>query len=76
MVNIAIVGVGFMGMIHYLAAAKAAGAKVVALAAATPRSWLATGRASRATSGRVAPDGPIRRDLLPGFRGHAGGSPR
>jgi predicted dehydrogenase len=31
MVNIGIVGIGFMGMIHYLAAAKVGGAKVVAL---------------------------------------------
>ena len=36
MVKIAIVGVGFMGMIHYLAAARASGAKVVALCSRDP----------------------------------------
>jgi predicted dehydrogenase len=36
-VGIGIVGIGFMGMIHYLAAAKAAGAKVVALCSRDPK---------------------------------------
>src|ERR1700677_4534473 len=37
MVGIGVVGIGFMGMIHYLAAAKAAGAKVVALCSRDPK---------------------------------------
>lgn len=37
MVGIGIVGIGFMGMIHYLAAAKAAGARVVALCSRDPK---------------------------------------
>jgi predicted dehydrogenase len=37
MVKIGIVGVGFMGMVHYLAVAKAAGARVVALCSRDPR---------------------------------------
>ena len=37
MVGIGIVGVGFMGMIHYLAAAKLAGGKVVALCSRDPK---------------------------------------
>ena len=37
MVKIGIVGVGFMGMIHYLAAGKAAGAQVVALCSRDPK---------------------------------------
>jgi predicted dehydrogenase len=36
MVGIGIVGIGFMGMIHYLAAAKASGARVVALCTRDP----------------------------------------
>src|SRR5215208_6326840 len=36
MVGIGIVGIGFMGMIHYLAAAKLSGAKVVALCSRDP----------------------------------------
>jgi predicted dehydrogenase len=36
-VGIGIVGIGFMGMIHYLAAAKAAGARVVALCSRDPK---------------------------------------
>src|SRR3954471_14037336 len=36
MTGIGIVGIGFMGMIHYLAAAKLAGAKVVALCSRDP----------------------------------------
>ena len=54
MVGIGIVGIGFMGMIHYLAAAKAAGRGSSPCAVATPRSWPETGRASRAISGRAA----------------------
>ena len=37
MVGIGIVGIGFMGMIHYLAAGKAAGARVVALCSRDPK---------------------------------------
>jgi predicted dehydrogenase len=37
MVQIGIVGVGFMGMIHYLAAAKATGAKVAAICSRDPK---------------------------------------
>src|SRR3954447_14383926 len=37
MVGIGIVGIGFMGMIHYLAAGKLSGAKVVALCSRDPR---------------------------------------
>jgi predicted dehydrogenase len=37
MVGIGIVGVGFMGMIHYLAARKSAGAKVVAICSRDPK---------------------------------------
>jgi len=37
MVGIGVVGIGFMGMIHYLAAAKVAGGKVVALCSRDPK---------------------------------------
>ena len=37
MVGIGIAGIGFMGMIHYLAARKVAGAKVVALCSRDPK---------------------------------------
>ena len=37
MVRIGIVGIGFMGMIHYLAAARATGARVVALCSRDPK---------------------------------------
>src|SRR6516164_8950683 len=37
MVRIGIVGIGFMGMIHYLAARRLEGAKVVALCSRDPR---------------------------------------
>ncbi len=37
MVGIGIVGIGFMGMIHYLAASKLAGGKVVALCSRDPK---------------------------------------
>src|SRR4051794_15109725 len=37
MVGIGIVGIGFMGMIHYLAAVKVAGAKVAALCSRDPK---------------------------------------
>ena len=37
MVGIGIVGIGFMGMIHYLAAAKLSGAKAVALCSRDPK---------------------------------------
>ena len=37
MIGIGIVGIGFMGMIHYLAAGKAAGARVVALCSRDPK---------------------------------------
>ena len=37
MVGIGIVGIGFMGMIHYLAAQKASGARVVALCSRDPK---------------------------------------
>jgi predicted dehydrogenase len=37
MINIGIVGIGFMGMIHYLAAGKAADARVVALCSRDPK---------------------------------------
>ena len=36
MVGIGVVGIGFMGMIHYLASEKLAGAKVVALCSRDP----------------------------------------
>ena len=44
-----------MGMIHYLAAQRASGLKSLPCAAVTPRSSLATGRASRAISALAAP---------------------
>src|SRR5580704_8960056 len=37
MVNIGVVGIGFMGMIHYMAYQKVAGAKVVALCSRDPK---------------------------------------
>ena len=54
MIRIGIVGVGFMGMIHYLAARRTAkGRASRPFAAAIRRSWPATGAASRATSARA-----------------------
>src|SRR5580704_16647313 len=37
MVNIGVVGIGFMGMIHYMAYQKVAGARVVALCSRDPK---------------------------------------
>ena len=37
MVKVGIVGIGFMGMIHYLAAQRASGLKVVALCSRDPK---------------------------------------
>ena len=49
-VRIGLVGIGFMGMIHYLAARKLKGAKVTALCSRDEKKRQATGAASRAIS--------------------------
>ena len=50
MVRIGIVGLGFMGMIHYLAGQKVKGGKVVAIQTQTQKSSLVTGQAFVAIS--------------------------
>ena len=51
MVRIGIVGVGFMGMIHYLAAQKCRGARVVALSSRDPRKLAGDWRGIRGNFG-------------------------
>ena len=48
MVNVGIAGLGFMGMIHYLAYQKVRGAEVAAICEKDPPRWRATGGRSRA----------------------------
>ena len=55
MVRIGIVGLGFMGMIHYLAARKLQGAKVTALCSRDAKKLAGrSGGPSRAISARAA----------------------
>src|SRR5207302_3960945 len=56
MVRIGIVGVGFMGMIHYLAARKLKGAKVTALCSRDPKKLAGDWRGIR---GNFGPPGQL-----------------
>src|SRR5437867_12998460 len=51
MVRIGIVGIGFMGMIHYLAAQKLKGARVTALCSSDPRKLRGDWRSIRGNFG-------------------------
>ena len=71
MIRIGIAGIGFMGMIHFLAAQQLRGARVAAICSRDPASVPAIGRAFAATSARRRPDdlGGVRsfesfRDLI------------
>ena len=54
MVNVGLVGIGFMGMIHYLAYQQVRGARVSAVVSRERASWPAIGAASREISVRPA----------------------
>lgn len=55
MIRIGLAGIGFMGMIHYLAAQKIKGAKVTAISSRDPKNSQGTGAGSKAISAPQAP---------------------
>lgn len=59
MIRIGLAGIGFMGMIHYLAAQKIKGAKVTAISSRDPKNSQGTGADPRQFRPRRHPNEPL-----------------